>query len=43
MRYSHHAAIAAWCLTFVTSAWAGADRDTAFFESRIRPVLVEHC
>jgi len=26
-----------------TSAWADTDEGTAFFESRIRPVLVEHC
>ena len=26
-----------------TPAWAGTDEATAFFESRIRPVLVEHC
>jgi len=26
-----------------TPAWVGADEGTAFFESRIRPVLVEHC
>ena len=34
---------AAICAMVVTSAWSVADEATAFFESRIRPVLVEHC
>ena len=35
--------IAALCAMAPTTACAGADDATAFFESRIRPVLVEHC
>ena len=31
------------CAVVATSARADADEATAFFESRIRPVLVEHC
>ncbi len=30
-------------VTVATPSWAGADEGTAYFESRIRPVLVEHC
>ena len=43
MRFFLQTIFAAICATVATPAWADADEATAFFESRIRPVLVEHC
>ena len=43
MRFFLQTFFAAICAMVATPAWAGADEATAFFESRIRPVLVEHC
>ncbi|MFI5457619.1 MAG: PSD1 and planctomycete cytochrome C domain-containing protein [Isosphaerales bacterium] len=43
MRFFLQTFFAAICAMVATSAWAGTDEATAFFESRIRPVLVEHC
>ncbi len=43
MRFLLRTIVAVICATVATPARAGADDATAFFESRIRPVLVEHC
>ena len=43
MRFILQTIVAAICATIATPARAGTDDGTAFFESRIRPVLVEHC
>jgi len=43
MRFFPPAFLAAICAMVATSAWADTDEATALFESRIRPVLVEHC
>ena len=43
MRSLLHTVLTAICATAATPAWAVTDQATAFFESRIRPVLVEHC
>jgi hypothetical protein len=43
MRFLLPTCFTAMCVIVATSARTDADEDTAFFESRIRPVLVEHC
>jgi len=43
MRFLLQTVFAAICAMVATSARADTDEATAFFESRIRPVLVEHC
>ncbi len=43
MRFFLQTFCAAICAMVATSAWADTDEATALFESRIRPVLVEHC
>ncbi len=43
MRFFLQTFFAAICAMVATSAWSETDEATAFFESRIRPVLVEHC
>ena len=43
MRFFLQTCFIAICAMVATSARADADEATAFFESRIRPVLVEHC
>ncbi len=43
MRFFLPTCFTAMCVIVATSARTDADEDTAFFESRIRPVLVEHC
>jgi hypothetical protein len=43
MRIFLQIVFAVFCVSFATPAAAVADEVTGFFESRIRPVLVEHC
>jgi hypothetical protein len=43
MRFFFWAIVAAICLMIAPSVRAGTNEATMFFETRIRPVLVEHC
>ena len=43
MRFFLQTCFIAMCVIVATSVRTDADEATAFFESRIRPVLVEHC